>query len=527
MAVRQYIGARYVPKLEGEWTNNTEYEALTIVTYNNASYTSKIPVPANIGNPLDNPTYWVCTGNYNAQMAELQTNFSKIHNALDGFLISAHEGDDITDLILDGLQRGNITLDGKNYTIRPFTMPDFRQINGNGSVLTVVNDGTSEWAITVGNTRASANNGNTLPGVFNISLDCQNNINGIKALNNSTTIQNVKVFAPNPKGIQLGEGSGASDCQCINCVVFGRFAGGCENGFISITTDNSYINCRTLFTRISFSSGSGDFFYYCHALGLTLLDESDVKPDTVGFLITTAANLVSCYSDECFVGISILGSRKVIIDGFTYYLYTPESNVIKHAINIDLGSYTTIKNTTIFERDDIINLYPTNNLAWQPTRCNIDFTDSQLGLDNVDEYASVARYQYDKEHSLNAKPFEAYPIAELFNPSRLAVDNSDVEINIRTNVFSLSNLIGHVTTNNGNLVLNVGGEGQFNSNASGATFTFTIVKKDGRFFVCVNHTNAPHSVCYIKLNGTGIKYIKRDIDISNGEVIQTIMTKTV
>lgn len=78
MAVRQYVGARYVPKfyqnsqnpLSSEWEGNKAYEALTIVTYNNSSYTSKIPVPAGIGNPAQNPTYWVVTGNYNAQVEQ-------------------------------------------------------------------------------------------------------------------------------------------------------------------------------------------------------------------------------------------------------------------------------------------------------------------------------------------------------------------------------------------------------------------------------------------------------------------------
>lgn len=70
MAVRQYVGARYVPKFADPvaWQSGTSYEALTIVTYNNASYTSKIPVPATVGNPADNPTYWALTGNYNAQV---------------------------------------------------------------------------------------------------------------------------------------------------------------------------------------------------------------------------------------------------------------------------------------------------------------------------------------------------------------------------------------------------------------------------------------------------------------------------
>lgn len=71
---RQYIGARYVPKFfqgvngSPEWVAGLAYEALTIVTYLGNSFTSKVPVPAGIGNPADNPTYWVNTGNYNAQV---------------------------------------------------------------------------------------------------------------------------------------------------------------------------------------------------------------------------------------------------------------------------------------------------------------------------------------------------------------------------------------------------------------------------------------------------------------------------
>lgn len=70
MAVRQYVGARYVPKFADPvaWQSGTSYEALTIVTYNNSSYTSKVPVPATVGNPADNSDYWALTGNYNAQV---------------------------------------------------------------------------------------------------------------------------------------------------------------------------------------------------------------------------------------------------------------------------------------------------------------------------------------------------------------------------------------------------------------------------------------------------------------------------
>ena len=63
---RQYVGARYVPKLMGEWNKTLQYEALSIVTYMGNSFTSKIPVPPNI--EIDNTNYWVNTGNYNAQV---------------------------------------------------------------------------------------------------------------------------------------------------------------------------------------------------------------------------------------------------------------------------------------------------------------------------------------------------------------------------------------------------------------------------------------------------------------------------
>lgn len=72
MAIKQYIGARYVPKFATpiEWQENTAYEGMTIVTYNNSSYTSKKSVPTTVGIPPQNDEYWALTGNYNAQVEE-------------------------------------------------------------------------------------------------------------------------------------------------------------------------------------------------------------------------------------------------------------------------------------------------------------------------------------------------------------------------------------------------------------------------------------------------------------------------
>ena len=74
MAIMQYIGARYVPLLYGEWIPNKQngWEPLTIVTYLGDSYTSKKIVPPSVGNPAENPNYWVLTGAFNAQVEALR-----------------------------------------------------------------------------------------------------------------------------------------------------------------------------------------------------------------------------------------------------------------------------------------------------------------------------------------------------------------------------------------------------------------------------------------------------------------------
>lgn len=82
--VRQYIGARYVPKFyensqgTAEWRSGVIFEPLTIVTWNGNSYTSKKAVPAEIGDPSNNPDYWVATGLYNQQIADMIAQFDQL-----------------------------------------------------------------------------------------------------------------------------------------------------------------------------------------------------------------------------------------------------------------------------------------------------------------------------------------------------------------------------------------------------------------------------------------------------------------
>lgn len=83
---RQYVGARYVPKVMGEWNKALQYEALSIVTYLGNSFTSKVPVPANID--ITNKTYWVNTGNYNSQVEAYRQETANLNNALNNEIIN-------------------------------------------------------------------------------------------------------------------------------------------------------------------------------------------------------------------------------------------------------------------------------------------------------------------------------------------------------------------------------------------------------------------------------------------------------
>ena len=86
--IRQYIGARYVTKIyensldpsSAEWEGGRSYEPLTLVTYLNSSYLSKKEVPASVGDPASNPSYWTITGAYNGQIVQLQNDITALQN---------------------------------------------------------------------------------------------------------------------------------------------------------------------------------------------------------------------------------------------------------------------------------------------------------------------------------------------------------------------------------------------------------------------------------------------------------------
>nr|DAV95670.1 MAG TPA: hypothetical protein [Caudoviricetes sp.] len=68
MAIKKYIGARYVPKFMGAWDKASEYAALSVVYTNDQSYVSRKTVPANT--EITNTEFWIKSADWNAQVEQ-------------------------------------------------------------------------------------------------------------------------------------------------------------------------------------------------------------------------------------------------------------------------------------------------------------------------------------------------------------------------------------------------------------------------------------------------------------------------
>lgn len=87
MANNIYIGMRYVPLFDGTYNSEKVYEPLTVVEYNNSSYTSKRQVPAGI--LPTNTEYWARSGDFNAQYNELSQRIEAVADTADSAVTTA------------------------------------------------------------------------------------------------------------------------------------------------------------------------------------------------------------------------------------------------------------------------------------------------------------------------------------------------------------------------------------------------------------------------------------------------------
>ena len=79
MAIREYVGARYVPRFMGTYDPTTQYEALDVVDNGSGtSYIARKIVPA--GTPLTDTTYWFVYGASSGAIIQIQNDLIAVEN---------------------------------------------------------------------------------------------------------------------------------------------------------------------------------------------------------------------------------------------------------------------------------------------------------------------------------------------------------------------------------------------------------------------------------------------------------------
>lgn len=147
-----YVGARYIPRIMGEYNNETAYEALDIVTSGGVGYISRQPVPA--GTAVTNKTYWAMWGSGNAAIDSLTQRVATNEN-------------DITALET-GLQQTNQNLQTTNQNLENLVIPwePASTLKGDGST-----DNTAAFGQLDANTPVSLMPGNYLIS-GNVTIPC-------------------------------------------------------------------------------------------------------------------------------------------------------------------------------------------------------------------------------------------------------------------------------------------------------------------------------------------------------------------
>lgn len=341
---RQYIGARYVPKLfngvDGsmEWQENIFYEPLTIVTYNNSQYTSKRPVPNNIGNPTENPQYWALTGQFNAQLNTLINDVSKL-NVLSFYVTpQMYKTADV-----DWGECINKCLESNKDVFIP---------EGTYNIMTPISINKPLGGVLIGYNAIIEYNGE------GSAIEIQNT--------HKFTLELLRINAQNGTGVQINGISASNYCQYLN---FKIHTMRCNTCFDISTTSTGWVNEMT-FNNINFtgttglqinSTAGGEAESYtfndCSCEGITLLlkiSTSTEQPytrnlsfnnmrleESVGKIIEASGNIVDIY-----------------MEGWTSY--TP--NQIKDMITLPSSARQCIFNFHSFEvvynYDTFVNYVP-------------------------------------------------------------------------------------------------------------------------------------------------------------------------
>lgn len=372
---KQYIGARYVPKFADpiEWQEGAVYDALTIVTYMGASYTSKKFVPAGV-KPTDN-RYWVITGNYNAQVEQYREEVVAVAGKVSQ-IFSAEEGSDVTNKLQESINKGNIILTGNQFYISgTVKIPSGHMIYSNGTVLKCANGFIGNYAIEVGSADIDNTDAGNNTGLFGVNIDCNRVASGILILGRLSEVQESKITNVIASGVGIDVWRSddtpvpnSMDAFISHVDIVNRFTNDvakCETYQVGVRcngSDNYITHVRTYNSIIGISlnsSAGGSTLIGCH----TLAFNSKVTgwERSVGYDVACECVLDDCYADNFRYAVNTkTAGATCTVSNFKYYCWE-YGNTVERIVFQDCGGALEVFGCQIPHSNYVVGYKMTND----------------------------------------------------------------------------------------------------------------------------------------------------------------------
>lgn len=403
-----YVGARYIPRIMGEYNNETAYEALDIVTSGGVGYISRQPVPA--GTAVTNKEYWAMWGSGNAVIDDLTQRVSTNEN-------------DISSLET-GLQQTNQNLQTTNQNLENLVIPwkPASTLKGDGST-----DNTAAFGQLDANTPVSLMPGNYLIS-GNVTIPCAVQfLPGAVIKYNATTPGTNYVTMTFAKGFYAPENTQIFDTYIIpkfggnNATVNPRFSwfGGKESNSAQVN-DNilSWLLSSTFLCRMvtiepgsySFTDMSaGQYFNSVSTIRTkirgygakitTQVKTAKVVYEGIEFSDGVETNENSIFENCSFTSLLTAGNNTTYTNCFfNNELSSPTGN-----FTINGGRFTVVKDTSISSmgtggKTCIKNLYMDLGGVTDPVSFSISNT---IVLENIFFNSTAAEFKLDIGQSGN------------------------------------------------------------------------------------------------------------------------------
>lgn len=397
-----YVGARYIPRIMGEYNNETAYEALDIVTSGGVGYISRQPVPA--GTAVTNKDYWAMWGSGNTIIDSLTQRVATNEN-------------DITALETS-LQQTNQNLQTTNQKLENLVIPwePASTLKGDGST-----DNTAAFGQLDANTPVSLMPGNYLIS-GNVTIPCAVQfLPGAVIKYNATTRGTNYVTMTFAKGFYVPENTQIFDTYIIpkfgenNATVNPRFSwfGGKESNSAQVN-DNilSWLLSSTFLCReVTIEPGSYSFTDMSAGQYFTSVSTIRTKIRGYGAKITTQVktakvvyegiefsggvetNENSIFENCSFTSLLTAGNNTTYTNCFfNNELYSPTGN-----FTINGGRFTVLNNWSIHSigtggKTCIKNLYMDLGGVTEPINLS---TSNTTVLENIFFKSTATEFKLD------------------------------------------------------------------------------------------------------------------------------------